>query len=132
MNYFFIIFNLIIYVILTFFVQNYQSKLPRAKESVVSTNMTRGTVPIHGSFHIWVNVNDTLMRHLLLTKIFNKKRIYPFVDLVFVSISYLPIFLFWWKNHQKNQTMIVHNDSTWKRIHIFSNWREKFPWSTMC
>ena len=38
---------------------------------------------VGGSFQIWVNANDTLMRHLLIPKIFNKKRVYLFVERVF-------------------------------------------------
>ena len=43
----------------------------------------------HGSFQIWVNTNDILMRHLLLTKIFNQKLIHLFVEIIFISISNL-------------------------------------------
>ena len=43
----------------------------------------------YGSFNIWLIENDTLMRHLLLTKILIKKLIYLFVELIFVNITYL-------------------------------------------
>ena len=120
-----------------FFSQLFCSEFPWAKESAVSINMTRRTVPIY--LHTLIvsqkssgtsiqtqrnSVSDASVGQLDYIKtptimVIRMSKIIMIRGHFIHLGKYLQFFLLWWLNHQNNYTVLIHTASACKWIDIF-------------